>query len=368
MRKGKWEAVPGDGWQAALDKYNEEAADLHADRKPRSKGATLTVADLCSAYLTAKLDLLKSGELAPRTFADYKGVADRLVAFFGKRRRAEDLDADDFGQLRADIAKRSGPVRLAGQILQTKMIFKFGYENGLLDRPVRYGQAFKRPGASVIRKARNGNGPKMFEAEELRLLIDSAEPQLKAMVLLAANCGYGNNDVGRLPVKSLNLETGWANFPRPKTGIARRCPLWPETVAAIREWLTRRPKPKDPANDGLLFITKRRLPWTKATSANPVSAEFRKLMEAVDAERAKAAKKKRQKAPEPIHRSGVSFYAIRHTFQTVGDSVKDPVATSAIMGHSDSSMAAVYREKVDDYRLRAVVDHVHDWLFPKSKT
>ena len=36
---------------------------------------------------------------------------------------------------------------------------------------------------------------------------------------------------------------------------------------------------------------------------------------------------------------------------------------NAIMGHVDDSMAANYRHDIDEDRLRAVVDHVHVWLF-----
>ncbi len=33
---------------------------------------------------------------------------------------------------------------------------------------------------------------------------------------------------------------------------------------------------------------------------------------------------------------------------------------------ADSNMAAVYRKRIDDKRLVAVVNHVHKWLFPQS--
>jgi hypothetical protein len=67
---------------------------------------------------------------------------------------------------------------------------------------------------------------------------------------------------------------------RPKTGIQRRCPLWPETITSIREWLVVRPKPSldKPRFDKLsqlLFLTAKADSWSKATSDNPISKETR---------------------------------------------------------------------------------------------
>jgi integrase len=58
-----------------------------------------------------------------------------------------------------------------------------------------------------------------------------------------------------------------------------------------------------------------------------------------------------------------NFYALRHTFETVAGASRDQVAVNAIMGHVDSSMSGVYRERIDDERLRAVADYVRKWLF-----
>ena len=72
---------------------------------------------------------------------------------------------------------------------------------------------------------------------------------------------------------------------------------------------------------------------------------------------------KRLASAAGFHTPGMGFYWLRHTFQTVADGTKDPVAVSAIMGHVDASMAGVYREGIEDARLRAVTDHVHQWLY-----
>ena len=271
MRGGKWEYLPEGGWQAALDRFDEEKADLYRDRKPRPKLGNLTIADLCNRFLTSKQLLLDNRELSPQTFRDYKRITDRLVAFFGKRRLVDDLAADDFEALRADIAKTAGLVRLGGEVNQTRMVFKYGFDAGLIDRPIRYGPGFRRPRADVLRKARNGTNSKMFETDEIRALLAVTPTQLRAMILLGINCGFGNCDCGRLSMAALDLENGWIDYPRPKTGVPRRCPLWAETVAAIKLVLAERRAPENADDRNIVFITKYGQRWAKDTAANPIA-------------------------------------------------------------------------------------------------
>ena len=96
---------------------------------------------------------------------------------------------------------------------------------------------------------------------------------MKAMILLGINCGFGPADCGTLPAKGVDLATGWINYPRPKTGVPRRIPLWPETVAAIKASVAKRPKPLDEADAGLVFVTKYGQRWP--TPVDP--AAFRGL-------------------------------------------------------------------------------------------
>jgi integrase len=332
---------------AALRKYLDQRDDLHAGRTPRVAGDGLTVRDLLNRFLTTKQHLLDSGEITARTFSDYHGTCKRIGDAFGLTRRVDDLAADDFERLRAELAKTWGPVALGNQVQRVRTVFKYAFEAGLIATPVRYGPAFKRPSRKVLRKLRAKKGPRMFEAADLRRMIDTAGVQLRAMILLGVNCGFGNADVGTLPLSALNLDGGWASYPRPKTGVVRRCPLWPETVAAVHAALAKRPAPKAEAEAGLVFITKRGGRWAKTTEDSPVSKETAKLLKGLG-----------------LHREGLNFYALRHTFETIGGESRDQVAVDHIMGHARDDMASVYRERVSDERLKAVTDHVRSWLFP----
>jgi integrase len=373
---GKLVRVEGDGWEQALEEYKAVADDLHAGRTPRVKGDGLTVADLCNHFLTAKLRKRQSGELGLRMFADYQEITDLLVEAFGKTRPVEDLAADDFEALRARMAERWGPVRLGNAITRVKSVFKYALDNGLTDKPVRFGGEFHKPDKAVLRRHKAANGTKMLEAADLRRILDAVagkpvetgrtveetgepekvtlepNPALRAMVLLGLNAGFGNNDIATLPLSALDLDAGWVNFPRPKTGIERRAPLWPETVAAIREAVTSRPAPKDPADAGLAFLQRSGLRWVRNTQhsrTDNVSVQFCAMLKEVG-----------------LYRDGLAFYGLRHTFRTVADAARDPVAIDLIMGHTDPTMGGHYRERVEDDRLRAVVDHVRRWLFDQG--
>jgi integrase len=246
------------------------------------------------------------------------------------------------------MAERWGPVRLGNAITRVKSILKYALDNALLEKPVRYGSEFKKPDKAVIRRHRASNGDRMIEATDLRALLDAAPATVRAMILLGLNCGFGNHDIATLPLTAVDLDKGWVNFPRPKTGIERRCPLWPETVQAIRDAIAERPEPKEASAAGLVFINSRGYPFVRTTEksrTDTVGPQFESLLKKLK-----------------LHRGGLGFYSLRHTFRTVADGSKDSVAIDLIMGHADPSMGANYRHGVDDDRLRSVTDHVREWL------
>jgi integrase len=354
--------------EAALQLWLDRKDNLLAGRTPRSTPDGLTVGVLCNHFLTAKEQQRDAGDIKPTTFADYFATCKFVVDSFDKTRLVDDLAADDFQALRAKLAKRYGPHTLSREVQQIRTLFKYGFDAGLIDKPVRFGPLFKRPSKRVLRAHRQKNGHRMFEAEVLRTLINRGGLPLKAMILLGINCGFGNTDCGKLPKSAVDLNRGWIDFPRPKTAIERRCPLWPETVEALKDAIAERPNAKLHEDISLVFLTKYGQPWVKDESYdNPVTKEFRKLIDAVDDAAAKAAKKRNVKSPERIYRPGLGFYALRHTFETIGGESRDQVAVNHIMGHADASMAGVYRERISDERLRDVTDHVRKWLFPKGR-
>lgn len=357
---GVW-ADPG----AALDRYLAEKDYLERGRTPpKITGDELTVGVLCDTFLHSKAKSVDTGELHRRTYAGYHAACKRMAHYFGRNRLVDDLDAKDFEGLRTALTKGKsgsrGLVTLRGDILTIRMVFKAAHDNGQLKNLPRFGQSFKIPDKASLRRSRQANGKRMFEAAELGTIIKAAPMPLRAMIMLGINCGFGATDCASLPQSAVDLQAGWIDHPRPKTAIERRCPLWPETVAALREAIDKRPDQRDPADAGLVFLTRCGQRWVrvgrfdakkgKGASIDAVCCEFVKLL-----------------ADLKLKRPGLAFYALRHTFQTIGEGSRDLPAVRAIMGHVDSSMSANYRETIDDDRLKAVSDFVRSWVFPAKR-
>ena len=215
--------------EGCLQKYLDQRDDLHAGRTPRMSGDGLTVRDLVNRFLTAKQLQLESQEITSRTFGEYHATCKRLIETFGKNRLVDDLASDDFERLRADIAKVWGPVRLGNEVQRIRTVFKYGYEAGLIDKPMRYGPQFKKHAKSILRKHRSAGGERVFTTAEVRALLNAASVPLRAMLLIGINAGFSNSDSGQLPQSALDLTGGWCRFPRPKPAsrAVARCGLRP---------------------------------------------------------------------------------------------------------------------------------------------
>lgn len=354
---GSW----ADGWEAALNTYQEQRDDLFAGRRPRKSGDGLTVAEACNHFLAAKERKTSAGEMQRRTWLEYKVLCETITAQFGRNRLVSDLASDDFGELRATLAKgkKSGRgVESLGRLVQhTRCVFKHAYDAGLIAAPVRFGPEFVRPGKAARRRNKQARPVKLFSAAEIRKLLDKASIPMRAMIYLGINAGLGNNDCSELRLRHLDLDKGILDYPRPKTAIDRRATLWPETVAAIRAAIEARPDPKDAGDADRVFVTRYGQPWVKFLdkgNVNSVTLEFGKLLDKLK-----------------IKREGVSFYALRHTFETVAGETGQQAVVNRVMGHEDADMASLYREWVRDRselaRLKQVTEHVRKWLNKGAK-
>ncbi len=359
-------------WREALKELNHVLTEIKAGRDPLDaiKSEAVTLFEVCDRFIIDRKQRQKEGLLTQRSLDDYERVVTRLRKVFGDETPAELIGPADFARLRETISRTRGIVALGNEIQRVRSVFRFAEAAGLVNRnSINFGPAFRKPTKRELRKHRQAsqqlNGKRLFSQSQILAMLDAADSQMRAMILLGINCGLGNSDLGQLTVGNLDLDSRWLDYPRPKTGIERRCPLWPETVDAIREVLKERERGAKSKlkRDSLVFLTATGLPWHRDKSDSPISKKFGDLLRSIDKTAEAQALERKFPVPEKLKRNGVNFYALRHTFATIGAGTRDQVAANYLMGHADHSMAAIYRETIDDSRFVAITEFVRAWLF-----
>lgn len=337
--------------QAAFERWIKERDDLLAGRTPQKDGKVVTVAEVCNYCLTKKAQRVEDGDLSQRQFNDLKTMAEFLVEHFGRNRSVATITIEDWGALRRKMAKRWAPSGLVSRIGNIRHFFAFGYENDFIDRPMKYGDQFKLPSKKRRRKARAEKGKRLFTAAEIQKLLKHASPHLTAFLLLGINSGSGNADIAKLKHKDIDLTSGWLDCLRPKTHEPRRAKLWKETCDAIREAVENQPVSRRNDTRDLVFLTRLKQPWSNPnTSTCALAQAFRKLANEAG-----------------VYEPGKTFYALRHTFETVAADTKEQAAIDWAMGHEDGHIRSAYREEVSDESLERVADYMHEWLFGQKK-
>jgi integrase len=252
-------------------------------------------------------------------------------------------------------------------------MFAWAHDCDLIAAPARFGRNFEKASAAAKRKSKSqhdlDHGKPLFTSEQIRLLLDNACITMRAMILMAINGGFGNNDLARLPIAAIDLNNAIIDFARPKTGVERRVPLWPETVVALRAALAVRPQPRNVEDRELAFLTaegrplvRENLHYTpdgtlaKAVPVNAVSVLFIKLLKRVEIKSAEAT------------RNGLNFYSLRRTFRTIADDLcHDQHAIHRLMGHRIAGMAGIYVQRISDERLKAVTDTVREKIYASAR-
>lgn len=298
----------------------------------------LTIGQAISLFLQFKEQAVQSGELAARSYREYKRTSERLVELWGGGRAVASLTPQDFNNFRLQRLTTCNVVSVGKEITRVKTMFKWLVEMKHCSKP-EMGPSFNKPSAKVVRRIRREAGKKQFSAEQIWRLIDESGVHMRAMILLAINTGFQNTDCESISVDVVlqGVETGWLDFPRAKTEVDRRCPLWNITRSALRRSLDRRPA----SQLHNAFLRADGKPYSPVN--NDLAIRFRVIRDHAC-----------------IREGGFSW--LRKTFATVGSGCGDQIAVNSIMGHVDPSISAVYRQEVQDERLRLVAGCVRRWL------
>ncbi|OYP38909.1 tyrosine-type recombinase/integrase [Rhodopirellula sp. MGV] len=335
-------------WSDPIGALNEWLAKEHLIRSgaPERDNTQADIRYLLNLFLDSKEQAVEHGDLTQKAYKDYQKACDLIRDHFGLDRLLSTLDAPDFQRFRASFPNTWNAVSINSHIARLNAVFNFAFEVGAIDRPIRRGPNFKRVSKKRQRLEKAKKPTKLYDAREIHRMIGAASFQMRAMILLGINCGFGNADCGRLQIPMIDFKRNWLEGLREKTAVERASWLWPETVEALQFAIDNKFSNAPTSLEDNVFITKRRQSWYKESgSADPLSTEFRKLNHSLG-----------------LHQRGRGFYSLRHTFETIAGNCKDQIAVNFVMGHSDSSMAEVYRHGIAPKRIVDVCTYVRNWF------
>jgi integrase len=204
-------------------------------------------------------------------------------------------------------------------------MFSFAEDTGLINK------------APKLKRVRNEHHPVndskskvLYKTEEISLLLKYADLQLRTMIMLALNCGFGPKDIQDLKWDNIHEER--ATLPRSKTGISQTYLLWPETMSLINQIQQKRQKhiermmkrKRFHSDNGHVFVTKFWKLWKK----DSVAEQFRKLCKKVDV-------------------SCFGFYRLRHCASTAMSLVAMPHVHKKFMRHSQLQQQVTYTHTPD---------------------
>jgi len=322
--------------QQALARYLEQAAYLHTgkDPKPKKVGNEMSLRTLCNLYLQYQDSRVLAGEIKPRQLYDQTRYLRAFVKHIGPNRKIFDITTIDIQNYRARMIKsKKAAVTINNHISAFKAMFHWAGENDVISSLPNLNAIKKIPAPKKFRP--------IFTSEQIKKLLDHANQQMRAMILLGLNCGFGCTDCAELLWKHIDFKEARIHFARGKTGIDRNLPLWSETIEAL--------KALSQINERV-FNTRMGNAWVrtiktvkkdgsiKYTVDNAITKEFSKLI---------------KKANITIEK-GVGFYTLRRTAATLAAQSGDPFAVQKLLGHADLKRATTYVQDVSEQTDRVI--------------
>lgn len=333
--KGKFYYFGSDK-QQALQRYREQAAYLHTGkgRRPKSIDESLSLRMLCNLYLDHQESRAAVGEVKLRHVYDQTLILRNFVRFIGPNRPSGEVSTLDLQSYRRRLIKARRTANTINNHISTiKAMYGWALDNEVVD---------SIPNLKAVKKIAIKKDTKpTFTVQQIQKLLYHASPQMKAMIWLGLNCGFGCTDCAELRWKNLDLENGRVQFPRGKTGVSRNLPLWPETITALKEI-------QNPGE--LVFLTSRGNPWVRTLQSTSKNGTLRYAKDdAVSKEFSKLIRKSGIQTNK-----GMGFYTLRRTAATLAAASGDPFAVQKLLGHANVKMASTYVQDISAQADRVV--------------
>ena len=349
---------------SAREQHDREWPHIEKGETPPDRAGGLTVAKMCNRFIHAQTQRIgaKRRGIVALTVRNYTATCRRMARLLGPDRLVENLRGSDIAKLAAAVSESEGlALSTSARVLrEIKTVFEYADKHDWIAKPAKV-ELLEPPTQKDI-ETENNNGrrelSRTYTPEQCRAMIEATEPPLQTTILLGLNCGFGNHDVGSLPLSALELDdrnNAWHTFPRPKTGVKRCCALWPRTWDSIQQALTERPNPASVDYADRVFLTRNGLPWCGVRDggkwADIIYRRMTRLMRRLKIQGG----------------DGRSFYRFRHSLVTWSTACADEPAVRVILGHKPKGMLGRYEHFMEApnarERLRAVANYLHAVIF-----
>jgi len=240
--------------------------------------------------------------------------------------RAAEFTVEMFASWKLLLRRRKYSAKSINHYLGVvRSMFKFGEDTGLIVRAPRLNRVKMEPDGP-----RHAVPKALYTSAQVQALLGAADPQMKAMLLLSINCGFGPKDVHDLTWS--HFEGNHVTLARSKTGVGQTFMLWPETLAALAAVRSERSarlaqavdRGREFSDAGRVFMTKYWRPWNK----DAISEQFRKLC---------------IKSGVPCY----GFYRLRHGASTAVSLVASPHVQRKFMRHAQLQQQVTYTHTPD---------------------
>lgn len=196
------------------------------------RGGFMTIEELFDWFI--RLKPVESMDGYPR----YKTMINSLKRIIGGKKRVRDITLEDLDNYIYLRQREDSPNRLGSKISPKTVKEEMNLFRNILNRAVTYQKIHQIP-VSRFPKFRGEDNirKRIFTAEELQRMIDSAPEFMMRMIVMAAGTGMRQNEIVQLEWKWVNLEEGFVDIPAEitKSGSGRFVKLFPNVIKMLEE-------------------------------------------------------------------------------------------------------------------------------------
>ncbi|MBA7624985.1 hypothetical protein ES703_32406 [subsurface metagenome] len=186
-----------------MERYLEQATFLHNGKAKMFKttNGNMTLKSLCNIYLQHQQAKAASAEITIRHHADQISCLKKLMSFIGQHRKINEISTLDLQNYKRKLKRAYNSAhRINLHISIMKTMFHWARKNDILDYIPNIDAVSC---VKIIHKHRL-----VFTSKDIHKLLDAADVQMKAMIWLGLNCGFGCTDCTELKWSDLDLVNG----------------------------------------------------------------------------------------------------------------------------------------------------------------